>query len=429
MSLNNKNTNNLDNNKLNWHIEITAGLIGYLTTVYIVIVNGSILSEAGVTLGQGMTITILASFLGTFFMAVYANLPLIMIPGMGINALFAYSIIKEAGLHFQEGLAVVLFSAILFIIVAFTSLGDILKRAISDTLKHAITAGLGCFLILIGLEKSGLVLRGENTLIELGNFTSPTVIVSIITLFIAIFLFVKNIPANFLITMIIGTFLAYIFGVLEDSSSQQAVQIEFSLFIPAFSALGNLSFWMAIFPLTMILVFENMGLLHGQLYMLNKEEKFKKGYQVTALSALTCAFIGTSPTVSSAENAAVITAKGRTGLAAFTASILFLVTIFFIQWLAYIPNTAISAILIIVGIIMVQNIREVPLDDITEALPAILILVMIPFTYSIADGMAFGFIAYAVTKIANGKYKELSPAFFIITVLFLLIFLLKTFGL
>lgn len=155
MSLNNKNTNNLTNNKENWHVEITAGLIGYLTTVYIVIVNGSILSEAGVTLGQGMTITILANFLGTLLMAVYANLPLIMIPGMGINALFAYSIIKEAGLHFQEGLAVVLFSALLFIIVAFTSLGEILKRAISDTLKHAITAGLGCFLILIGLEKVG----------------------------------------------------------------------------------------------------------------------------------------------------------------------------------------------------------------------------------------------------------------------------------
>lgn len=428
MFFNAKKTNFMNVNKRVWREDIIAGLIGYLTTVYIVAVNGSFLSEAGVTLSEGMTITILASFFGTLLMGIYANLPLVQIPGMGINAFFAFSIIKEAGLTFQEGLAVVLIASILFLVVTFTSLGNVLKQAISDSLKHGITAGLGCFLILIGLEQSSLITKGEDTLIALGDFTSPTVIVALLTLFIAIFLFVKNVPAHFLITMIIGTILAYMFGILDLEANQVSAQMNEIIFIPSFTAVSNLSFWLAIFPLTMILVFENMGLLHGQLQMLRKKDHFEKAYQVTALSSLMSAFLGTSPTVSSAENAAIIASKGKTRIAAFTTGFLFLLTIFIIPWISVIPSTAISPILIIVGVLMVQNVRDIPMNDMTEALPAILIIVMIPFTFSIADGMAFGFIAYALTKTAVGKYKDLSRSFIVIALLFLFIFVLKTYG-
>ncbi|GAA0433912.1 NCS2 family permease [Lentibacillus halophilus] len=412
----------------NWKTDVTAGIIGYLTTVYIVVVNGSILSEAGITLGEGMMVTIMACFAATLIMGGYANLPLILIPGMGINALFAYSIISQTGLDFREGLAVVFIAALLFLVIAFSPLGHVLKDAISDSLKHAITAGLGCFLILIGLEKSGLVINGENTLIALGDFTSPRVIVSVITLFVAIYLFIKNVPGHFLITMVAGTILAYMAGVLDTGSSQPSAQVDHFLFIPSFSAMNDVSFWMAIFPLTMILVFENMGLLHGQLYMLEREESFHKAYQVTALSSLMCAFLGTSPTVSAAENAAVIASKGKTKIAAFTASALFLATMVLLPWISMIPNTAISAILIIVGVIMAQTIKEIPLDDMSEALPAVFIIVMIPFTYSIADGMAFGFIAYAIGKAAMGRYRDLSLPFLIIAMLFLIILGLKAIG-
>ncbi|ASN05790.1 NCS2 family permease [Virgibacillus necropolis] len=414
--------------KGNWRTEIIAGLIGYLTTVYIVVVNGSILSEAGISIESGMMATILASFVGTLFMGLYAKLPLILIPGMGINALFAYSIVEGTGLSFQEGLAVVIVASVLFLITAFSRLGLILKEAIPNSLKHAITVGLGFFLILIGLEKSGLVVSGEHTIIAIGDFTSPTVMVSLLTLFLAIFLFMKNVPANFLITMISGTVLAYLFGILHKGASAVDVNAQELVFIPAFTAFDELSFWLAVFPLAMILIFENMGLLHGQLDMLKRENRYEKAYRVTAFSSLTCAFLGTSPTVSAAENAAVIASNGKTGKVAITASLLFLATIFIIPWISIIPNTAISPILIIVGMLMAQNIRHIYLDDLSEAVPAFLIAVMIPFTYSIADGMAFGFIAYPIVKLALGKQKELPFALVIISSLFLFDFLMKIIG-
>lgn len=408
--------------------EIMAGLIGYLTTVYIVVVNGSILNEAGISLESGMIATIIACFVGTLLMGLIGKLPLLLIPGMGINALFAYSIIGGTGLTFQEGLAVVLIASVLFLITTFSKLGLMLKEAIPESLKHAITVGLGFFLILIGLEKSGLAVSGENTIIAIGDFSSPTVIVSLLTLFIAIFLFTKNVPANFLITMIVGTVLTYFFGILETENSTLHVNMKDIIFVPSFSAIGELSFWLAVFPLTMILIFENMGLLHGQLHMLKRQSSYDKAYKVTAFSALICAFLGTSPTISAAENAAVIASKGKTGKVAIIASLLFLATIFIIPWISMIPNTAISPILIIVGVLMAQNIRHIMIDDLTEAFPALLIVVMIPFTYSIADGMAFGFIAYPIVKIALGKQKELSTALVIISSLFLFDFVMKIIG-
>ncbi|WP_026906079.1 NCS2 family permease [Paucisalibacillus globulus] len=415
------------NDKTSYRNEIIAGIIGYLTTVYIVVVNGSILSEAGISLESGMMATILASFVGTLIMGFFGKLPLILIPGMGINALFAYSIVQGNGLSFQEGLAVVLIASFLFLLTAFTKLGILLKEAIPDSLKHAISVGLGFFLILIGLEKSGLITSGENTIIAIGDFSSPVILVSLITLFVAIFLFVKNVPANFLITMIIGTVLAYLFGIIEVGKKINSFSNDL-IFIPSFTAIDELSFWLAVFPLAMILIFENMGLLNGQLGMLGREESYNSSYKTTAISSLTCAFLGTSPTVSAAENAAVIASKGKTGLTAIIASILFLGTIFVIPWITMIPNVAISPILIIVGFLMVQNIRYIPLDNISEAIPAFLIIVMIPFTYSIADGMAFGFIAYPIVKLALGKQKELSVAIVIISLLFICDFALKIAG-
>jgi adenine/guanine/hypoxanthine permease len=416
------------NNGTIYRNEIIAGIIGYLTTVYIVVVNGSILSEAGITLEAGMMATILASFVGTLLMAILGRLPLILIPGMGINALFAYSIIQGNGFTFQEGLLVVLIASIIFLITAFSKLGTLLKEAIPDTLKHAISVGLGFFLILIGLEKSGLIHSGTSTIIAIGDFGSPTILVSLLTLFIAIFLFVKNVPANFLITMVVGTILAYLFGILEPGRTTVDFHSTSLLYVPSFSAIGDLSFWLAVFPLAMIMIFENMGLINGQVTMLNREASYGAGYKATAISTLTCAFFGTSPTVSAAENAAVIASKGRTGVSALIASGLFLATIFIIPWITMIPNAAISPILIIVGFIMVQNIRHIPLDNLSEAIPAFLIIVMIPFTYSIADGMAFGFIAYPIVKMALGKKKDLSVAIIIISFLFICDFVLKIAG-
>ncbi|WP_067729304.1 NCS2 family permease [Oceanobacillus damuensis] len=409
--------------------DIIAGIIGYFTTVYIVVVNGSILSEAGISLEAGMMATIMASFVGTMIMGFYGKLPLILFPGMGINALFAYSIVGNNGFTFQEGLAVVLVAGIIFLLTAFSKLGVILKDAIPDSLKHGITVGLGFFLILIGLESSGLITSGESTIIQIGDFTSTTVIVSLITLFIAIFLFVKNVPANFLITMVVGTLLATLFGIPEAEMAPFRVNMDELLFFPSFTAIGEFSFWLAVFPLALILIFENMGILSGQLQMLDRDNSYNRAYRVTALSATASAFFGTSPTVSGAENAAVIASGGKTGKAAITAGILFLATIVIIPWISIVPNSAISPILIIVGFLMAQNIRHLPLRNLPESIPALLIVVMIPFTYSIGDGMAFGFISYPIVKAALGKQKELTTPLIAISLLFLLSFILKIVGL
>ncbi|KGP73951.1 NCS2 family permease [Pontibacillus yanchengensis] len=408
--------------------DITAGIVGYLTTVYIVAVNSSILSDAGISVQNGMIATILASVIGCLLLGFWANAPMILIPGMGVNALFAYSIVQGSGLSFQEGLGVVLVSSLLFIVVANTRMATWLQKAIPDALKHAITVGLGFFLTLIGLEKGGIVVRGEHALVELGSFTSPTVLVSLLTLAIGVFLFVKNVPGHFLFTMISGTALAYFFGILEGKSTGLITSDIQWVFTPSLSAIDEIAFWMSVFPLTIVLVFENMGLLNGQLSMLKQPEKFKRSFQTTSFSALTCAFFGTSPTVSSAESAAVIASDGKTGKASITTGLLFLLTIGFIPLISWIPSVAVSPILIIVGALMVQNIRHISLDDISEAIPAFFIMAMIPFTYSIADGMAFGFIAYPIVKFAIGKRNEVSIPIVIIACLFLAEFVFKAIG-
>ncbi|RWZ60534.1 NCS2 family permease [Halobacillus fulvus] len=418
----------LNQQKTSWKKELMAGLIGYFTTVYIVAVNSQILESAGLPLESGMVATILASAVGCLIMAIYANAPMVLIPGMGVNALFAYSIVEGTGMTFQQGLAVVLIASVIFLVTAFTKLGDWLKVAIPDSLKHAITVGLGLFLTLIGLEKGGLVVRGEYSLITLGNPSSAIVITSLLTLFIGIFLFVKNVPGNFLVTMIAGTIIAHFTGVLNAPGESLSVSEQTWVWMPDFSIVGEFGFWMAVFPLAIVLIFENMGLIHGQLNMLDQEGKFKRSYQATAFASLTSGFFGTSPTVSSAESAAVIASGGKSGRAALTMGVLFLGTLFFIPWISMVPATAISPILIIVGALMVQNIKEIPLDQLSEAMPAFLIIVMIPFTYSIADGMAFGFIAYPIVKFAIGKQRELSTPVVLIAMVFLVEFIMRSLG-
>ncbi|WP_181348833.1 NCS2 family permease [Thalassobacillus sp. CUG 92003] len=411
-----------------WKKELLAGLIGYFTTVYIIAVNSSILHDAGMPVQSGMVATIMASAIGCLLLGLFAKAPMVLIPGMGVNALFAYSIVNGSSLSYQEGLAVVFISAMIFLVTAFTRLGEWLKNAIPSSLKHAITVGLGLFLTLIGLEKGGIVVRGEHSLIALGDPSSSLVITSLMTLAIGIFLFTRNVPGNFLLTMISGTVIASFFGLLGDKGAPISLANQQWLWLPSFTAVGDFAFWMAMFPLALVLIFENMGLLQGQLAMLDQENKFKRSYQSTAFSALASGFFGTSPTVSSAESAAVIASGGKTGRSALVMAGLFLLTLFVIPWISMVPASAISPILIIVGALMVQSIKEIPMEQLSESMPAFLIIVMIPFTYSIADGMAFGFIAYPIVKTAMGRKREVSLPLMLIAMMFLFEIVMRSIG-
>ncbi|WP_374054054.1 NCS2 family permease [Rossellomorea sp. FM04394] len=404
--------------------EMMAGAIGYFTIVYIIAVNALILSEAGIPFEGAVMATILASFVGCLVMAFWANAPILLVPGMGINAMFTFTLVKSSGLTWQEALAVVVISGILFMIIAFTKLSKVLSEAIPKTLKEAITVGLGMFLMFIGLEKGGLIQRGESAIIMIGDFGEIRVLATVLTFLVTIFLFIRNVKGQFLWSIAFGTMLGFIFGIEPSIQSSSFQLSEYSQVFGqiSFSAILEIPFWIAVFSVTMVLVFENIGLVHGHTDMIDQPHKYSKAFQANAFSAFTSGFFGTSPTVSTVESAAAMTAGGRTGLTSLTTGVLFLGSVLFIPYLKWIPDHAIAPILIIIGGLMIQNIRHMDLRDLTEAFPAIFIIAMIPFTYSIADGIAIGFILYPVLKLATGKARDVSIPLYIIAALFLMNF-------
>lgn len=413
--------------------EVTAGLIGFFTIVYIVAVNSLILSEAGMPVEAAIVATIGASVFGCLLMGFWGNAPILLVPGMGINALFSYTMVQSMGLLWQEALAVVFVSGLIFVVVAFTRLAKILSAAVPHSLKEAISVGLGLFLMLIGLEKGGLVERGTSSILALGSLGEATVLATVMTFVIAIILFIRNVPGNFLITIVVGTGVAFLFGLVDTSGLNSGAGMKpdetFAVFNAlSFSSLWTMGFWVAVFSLTMVLVFENIGLVHGQVSFIGHPEKFKRAFQATSISSMTSGVFGTSPTVATVESAAGMAAGGRTGLTAVTTGLLFLGAAFFIPAIKIIPDSAIAPILIIIGGLMVQNIKNLDMKDMSESFPALLIIALIPFTYSIADGIAVGFILYPILKIAIGKWREVTPVLYVISALFFVNFVFHAVG-
>ncbi|MDX8045546.1 NCS2 family permease [Gracilibacillus sp. S3-1-1] len=406
--------------------ELSAGLIGFFTIAYIIAVNSLILSEAGVPLEGAVLATILTSFVGCLIMGFWANAPILVVPGMGINAMFAYTLVQSMELTWQQALGVTAVSGLIFTVVAFSSLTTVIKNAIPESLKLAINIGIGLFLMLIGLENGHLVERGDQSIIALGDFSDPAVLATIITFIIALILFVRNVKGNFLWTILIGTLVAYLLGVLpaktNDSFSLAAYGDVFGAF--SFENIASFPYLVAVFSITMVVLFENVGLTYGHVAATNRPEKFKKAFQANGISVMFSGIFGSSPTVSTAETTAAITAGGRTGLTTITTGILFLVVTFFIPYIQLIPPNAIAPVLMIIGGLMIQDIKKLDLHDLTESFPAIFIIVMIPFTFSIADGIAIGFILYVILKWSTGNARKVSFALYVIATLFLLHFII-----
>ena len=422
---------NLSNYNTTIRKEAIAGLTSFFTIVYIIVVNSSILSDAGIPIEAGIIATVLSSFVGCILVASIANAPIILVPGMGVNALFSYTIVMSMGLSWQQALAAVFVSGIVFSMVAFTTLTDVLTKSIPTCLKQAITVGIGLLITFIGLQKGGVIVASSKNFVTLGNLSHVSVYVTLINLALTVFLFIKNIPANFLISMICSTIISYFFG-LVDVTQVSFTNLSFGgykeVFLGmSFSGITTISFWIAVFSLTLVLVFENLGLLHGQVdVMLKEHKKFKPCFKSTALSAISCGIFGTSPTVATVETAAGITAGGRTGVTSIVTALLFLVSLFLLPIIKIIPSTAIAPILIVIGGLMMENILNINLKDFSDGFPAFLTIIMIPLTFSIVDGIAFGFIAYPIAKVAAKKGKEISIPMYVISIIFLLNFILHT---
>ncbi|MCM3785587.1 NCS2 family permease [Neobacillus mesonae] len=407
--------------------ELGAGIISYFSIVYIVMVNASILADAGMPLQAAMVGTLLTSIAGCLFMAFIGKSPIIVVPGMGINAFFAYTLVHSMKLSWQEALAVVTITGILFAVVAFTNLYKVISEAIPHNLQHGITVGIGLFLTFIGLQKSGIVVAHQTTFVTIGHFDDPGVLTACLTLLLAFVLFVRNVQGGLLISMVAGTILAYVLGAAEAPSQMMSASEPIREYGQLFGELSfagwiNLSFWIAVFLLLLIVVFENIGLIASHTNIIQRPETFKGSLRALSITNVFAGIFGTSPVVAAAETTAGIAAGGRTGLTPLTTAVLFGATFLFIPLLTLIPDSAIAPILIIIGGLMVQSVKDIKFSDYTEAFPAFLIMVMIPFTYSIVDGMAFGFIAYPVAKLAAGKGKEVPKVMYLIAVLFMLNF-------
>ncbi|MED3987235.1 NCS2 family permease [Peribacillus simplex] len=412
--------------------EILAGVVGYFTIVYILIVNSLILSEAGIPINGAVIATILLSALSCVMIGLWANVPILLVPGMGVNALFAYTMVQGMGLSWQSALGAVFISGVIFVVIAFTKYSKLISDSIPSSIKEAISVGLGLFLMLIGLEKGGIITGGSSSIVALGDLSDPAVCATVLTFLLAITLFIKNVPGNFMITILAGSLIAYWFGTVQLSEihflgidTASYGDLFFSL---SFLEANRIEFWISVFAMTMVLVFENIGLVHGHVDSINRQDAYKKSLQATSVSVLLSGIFGSSPTVATVETAAGIASGGRTGFTSVVTGVLFILSLLFIPVIKVIPDSAIAPILIIIGILMLGNIKKLDFSDLTESIPAIMIITIIPFTYSIADGMAFGFILYPFLKLVTGKAREVSAPMYVSAGMFIVYFIIGMIG-
>lgn len=413
---------NLEEKNTSVKQEMMAGFTSFFAISYIIVVNPLILADAGMPAQLSVFATIFVSAIGSILMGIWGKAPLVMTPGMGVNAFFTYTIVGSMGLSWQEALAVVVTSSFIFIIIGYTNISTLLVQAIPDSLKHGITAGIGLFLVMIGLENGGIIVDGgANSFVVLGDLTNPLTLLALLGITLSAVLYLRRVRGSFFIGIVVVTLLSLVLGAHTpgDSSFSLSNLTEYPALIGAFdfSIAFTIPFILAVFSLTMILIFESIGLFEG---MLEDKSRFKNAFRVSGVMTLLSGLLGTSPTIPAAESASGIKEGGKTGLTAVTAGVLFLLSLAFTPLLAYIPNAALAPVIVITGAIMMENLQHIPFDDFSEWLPAFFIVVMIPLTSSIVDGLAFGFIAYPILKLAIGEIGTVKKEMRIVSFLFLL---------
>jgi AGZA family xanthine/uracil permease-like MFS transporter len=413
----------------NFKTEVLGGLTTFIASVYIIMTNALILSDAGISADAAMIATIFTCSISTILMGLFSNTPFIIVPGMGINSLFTYTIVNSMGLAWQDALGAVFVSGIIFTIIASTKITPILMKSIPSNLKHAITVGVGFFILFIGLQKSGLVVANENTMVSLGDITNKETILSIITLLIILILNVRDVSGSLLISIIVGTVLALFMGVTSlnnlDFTSFNIEAFSDVFLAMSFKNILSIPFIVAVFSITIVIVFENMGILYGQMEAIDRSDEFQKPFKIAGISNMIAGMFGTSPTIVAAENFSGISAGAKGKVAAFTSGILFLLSLFLIPLLKLIPNGVTSGVLIFIGFLMIQTFFDLKKGDLIDTVAVIFIVTLIPLTYNIVNGISIGFIVYTVLNIASGKGKEVSVPMYVLTGLFILSFIMN----
>jgi len=413
--------------------EIIAGFTTFLTMAYIIIVNPIILSDAGVPFQQAFTATIIATLVGTIFMALFGNYPIAIAPGMGMNAYFAYSVVSKAsGITYQLAFSAVYITGILFVILSLTKFRTHLIEAIPNTLKHAISAGIGLFIAFIGLRLSHIIVAHPSNLVGLGDLHSPGVILTLTGLAITVVLFALNVNGALFFGMASTAIIAGLTGQLHLKGSIFSLphlpeKIIIANPITAASDVIHYGLYSVVFSFLLVTIFDTTGTFLGvasQAGLLKNKDDKRTGRAMLSDSIGTTigAMFGTSPTTAYIESSAGVAAGGRTGLTALVVAILFIFAAFFSPLVNSLSDVAAitAPSLIIVGCLMIGSVRHIEWDNFEEAFPAFLVVITMPLTSSIATGIALGFITYPLLKVIKGKVKEVKPVIFLFAVLFLI---------
>jgi adenine/guanine/hypoxanthine permease len=420
------------NMPFSWRKEIIAGFTTFFTMAYIMVVNPIILADAGVPFQQSFMATIIATIVGTLLMGLLAKYPIAIAPAMGLNAYFAYSVVKaHPGLTYQEGFAAVFVAGVLFVLLSLTPLRSKLIEAIPENLKHAITSGIGLFIAFIGMRLSGLIKAHESNLVALGDLHSPSVILTLIGLALTLILMSLNVPGALFVGMILTGIIAFFTGQLTFAKgfvSMPPIPEPVVLNpIQAFTDVIGHSLYAVVFSFLLVTLFDTTGTVLGVakqagLMKGNKLPNSEKAMFADSAATLVGSMFGTSPTSAYIESAAGVTAGGRTGLTAIVVAILFALSAFFSPLVGAVSGiSAITApALIIVGSMMLSHVRHLDWDKFDESFPAFLVILSMPLTSSIATGIALGFISYPLMKIFKREWKAVHPLVYIFAVLFIL---------
>ena len=414
----------LRDNRTSPRTELLAGLTTYLTMAYIVVVNPSILAIAGIDHGAAFVATCIAAAIGSAAMGLLANLPLALAPGMGLNAYFTFTVVKGMGVPWETALGAVFVSGLLFLIVSVLRVREWLINAIPLSLKLGIGAGIGLFLGLIGLHEMGLVVGDTATLVQLGPIDKPATLLSCLGFLLIAGLSARGIRAAILLGIIITALLGIPFGLTQLHG---VVSLPPSL-APSFLKLnisGALSLGIPEVVLTFFLVdvLDNAGTLiatthrAGLMRPDGTVPRLREALLADSGGAIIGAMLGTSTTTSYIESAAGIEAGGRSGLTALTVAVLFLATLLFAPIATAIPGYATAPALVFVACLMARALRDLAWDDATETIPAVIITLATPFTFSIATGIGLGFIVYVIVKLAAGRMREIAGAVWVIAAL------------
>jgi AGZA family xanthine/uracil permease-like MFS transporter len=421
-----------DSTKTTVRTEIVAGITTFLTMSYILAVNPTMFGELdGMPVGSVFTSTALAAIVGCLAMAFVGKLPFGLAPGMGLNAFFVYSVCMGMGYSWQFALTAVLIEGLIFIVLTLTNIREAIVNAIPMSLRNAIGAGIGLFIAFIGLKSAGVVVADGATLVALGDVTSGSALLAFICLVITGFMYSRNVPGAILLGIIITMIIGIPLGVTEFKgiiSAPESIAPIFCQF--EFDQIFSVDMLVVVFTFFFIDMFDTVGTLVGvctKAKMLDEKgniHRVKQAFMADSIATTFGAMLGTSTTTTYVESAAGVAQGGRSGLTALVVGCCFVIAMFFSPLFLSIPSAATAPALIIVGLLMAEQIKNVNFDDFSESIPAFVCMIMMPLTYSISNGILIGMITYVLMNMICGKFKKLSPAMYILAALFILKYIL-----